>query len=59
MTAAQLETRLSFVEGLIARADPKDLPALNATHRRLMDRLVALDLKGESDERAATAERHR
>ncbi len=45
MTVQQLETRLDFVERLIAKADVKDLPSLNAIYKKLMDRLVELDLK--------------
>jgi hypothetical protein len=50
MTKTQLETRLDFIEGLMNKASAKDLPGLNATFQKLMDRLVALDLSGEEDD---------
>jgi hypothetical protein len=40
----QLEVRLAVLEKMIQNADAKDLPYLNATYQKLLDRLVALDL---------------
>ncbi len=40
----QIEARLDLVEKLIARAQTKDLPALNATFQKLMDEQVRRDL---------------
>lgn len=51
MTAAQLEARLRILEGMMPRANPKDLPALNDTYQKVMTRLVALDLAGKTSER--------
>lgn len=50
MTTEQLETRLRILEGMMSRANPKDLPVLNETYQRIMERLVALDLAGKSQE---------
>ena len=50
MTAEDLERRLAYVEKLIAEANPKDLPYLNDLFQKLLDRLVALDLAGKTEE---------
>jgi len=45
MTKEQLETRLDYIESLIAKErDPKNLPYLNDTFQKLLDRLVEIDL---------------
>lgn len=50
MTDEQIETRLSFIERQMATASPKDLPYLNATYQKLMDRLVSLDMAASAGE---------
>lgn len=44
-TDEQIEIRLNMVEGMMAKADPKDLPSLNRTFQRLIDEQVRRDLK--------------
>jgi hypothetical protein len=45
MTAEEIEKRLNVLERIMATASIKDLPALNATYQKLMDKLVQIDLK--------------
>jgi hypothetical protein len=40
LTDEQIENRLAMLEQMIARANPKDLPYLNATFQRLLDERV-------------------
>jgi hypothetical protein len=54
VTLRQLETRLDIIENLIAHADAKDLPKLNETYQKLLDRIVNLDLAGKDREDAET-----
>lgn len=54
MTLRQLENRLDYIENLINHADAKDLPALNDTYQKLLDRIVNLDLCGKDREDAET-----
>jgi hypothetical protein len=45
MTEAQIETRLTMLEGMIARErNTSTLKALTVTYQKLMDRLVEMDL---------------
>ena len=41
----EIEKRLCMLEKLMATANPKDLPALNATYQKLMDKLVTSDVE--------------
>jgi hypothetical protein len=53
LSKEQLETRLDWIEGLITKErDEKNLPYLNATYQKLMDKLVQIDL-AEEDRRKA------
>jgi len=45
MTNEQIETRLTTLEKMMATANVKDLPALNAAYQKLMDKLVESDMK--------------
>lgn len=45
LTNEQIESRLNMLEALIAKADAKDLPALNATFQKLLDEQVRRDLE--------------
>ena len=44
LTDQQIESRLAMIEKMIARADPKDLPSLNATFQKLIEEQVRRDL---------------
>ncbi len=57
MTVTQLESRLTFIENHMAVAGPKDLPYLTATYQKLMDRLVALDMAGKTEEPTTAPDR--
>ncbi len=43
----QIESRLAMLERMIAAANPKDLPYLNATFQRLLNEQVRRDLEAE------------
>jgi len=43
MTNEQIETRLTTLEKMMATANPKDLPALNASYQKLMEKLADSD----------------
>jgi hypothetical protein len=45
----QLEWGLDWLENMIATANPKDLPYLNAAYQKIFDRLVELDLRKEKN----------
>jgi len=45
LTDQQLAQRLDMVERMIGRADPKDLPALNAMFQKLIDEQVRRDIE--------------
>ena len=45
MTVEEIEKRLCVLERIMATASIKDLPALNATYQKLMDKLIQIDLK--------------
>lgn len=40
----QIEARLAMLEGMIAKANHKDLPALNDTFQKLLDEQVRRDM---------------
>lgn len=44
MTNEEIEKRLFMLEKMIAVANAKDLPALNASYQKLMDKLVDSDV---------------
>ena len=45
LTDAQLQGRLDVLDGMIARADTKDLPALTTAFRALFEEQVRRDLE--------------
>jgi hypothetical protein len=47
----QVQCRLHALERMIARADAKDLPALNRTFQLLLDEQVRRDLAGSLEEK--------
>ena len=44
MTNEEIEKRLFMLEKMMATAGAKDLPALNASYQKLMDKLVDSDI---------------
>lgn len=50
MTKDQLENRLEYVEDMINKANPKDLPYLNDLFQKLINRIVELDIEGKDKE---------
>ena len=47
LTKEQIENRLTMLEKMMATADSKSLPSLNATYQKLLDKLVEYDLSGK------------
>jgi hypothetical protein len=49
LTDEEIVARLNVLDGMLARANYKDLPALNITYQRLIDEQVRRDLQRVDD----------